>query len=384
MKNGYGLDQLEYEKLVNRFYGFEEYYFYKKPEYYDDYKFVLGLIDDIRNNKPMDTAYKNAIIGYWIYVNNKINDTIFEHVAINLTIDCQLNCKHCYNQDVKRPNKFITYDEFVFLFNKHQELRNKVNNTTKPIQRIDISGGEITLNPYLYKILEFLYKNDANVFLATNGIHIPEDVLELMCKHKEKTHIQISIDGFKDTHDFIRGKGTYDKSVATLNKLIELGFDVHTNTVLNSITYKDYKEIVDTNYFNCMSGNLLYTPQNNIDIEVCTKEQLEYLNFNHVHTCRVGGLSDIGYDGSVKICDRIADNGIVANYFTDDIDTIIEKRKKATIAYRSIPVYCFDCQKVNEYLGCSLCNNLNKDIFNQEDMYCHILDRKVKGEMYKV
>ena len=66
MKNGYGLDQSEYEKLVDRFYGFEEYYFYKKPDYYDDYKFVMNLIDDIRNNKPIDTAYKNAIIGYWI------------------------------------------------------------------------------------------------------------------------------------------------------------------------------------------------------------------------------------------------------------------------------------------------------------------------------
>ena len=384
MKNGYGLEQSEYEKLVDRFYGFEEYYFYKKTEYYNDYKFVLGLIDDIRNDKPMDTAYKNAVIGYWIYVTNKIHNTIFEHVAINLTVDCQLKCKHCYNQDMSRKNKFMTYDEFIFLYKKHQLLRNKVNNTTDFIRHIHLSGGEVMLNPHFYKILEFLYEKNITVYVATNGIHIPNDVLELMCTHKEKTHIQISIDGLKETHDFIRGEGTYDKSVATLNKLIELGFDVQTNTVINSVTYKDCKLFRTTNYFNCRYCDKLYTPQKNIDIEVCTKEQLEYLNFTHVHTCRIGKVSDIGYDGSVKICDIISSNGIVANYFTDDIDTIIEKRKKATIAYRSIPVYCFDCQKVDEYLGCSLCNNLNKDIFNQEDMYCHILDRKVKGEMYKV
>ena len=383
MKNGYGLEQSEYEKLVDKFYGFEEYYFYKKTEYYKDYKFVMNLIDDIRKNKPMDTAYKNAVIGYWIYIKRQTSNTIYNHLAINLTDACQLKCKHCYNQDVSRKNKFMTYDEFVFLFNKHQNLQNTFNGFVCNIQNIFLSGGEVTLNPHLFDILLFLYKNNINVYIATNGIQIPYNIINLMHQYKNQTHVQISIDGLKETHEFIRGEGTYDKSVATINKLIELGFDVRANTVINSLNYKDYPKL--KNKFGAsISRKLLYTPQKNIDIDMCTKEQIQSINFTDIHICKVGGLSDIGYDGSVKICDRIADNGIVANYFTDDIDTIIEKRKKATIAYRSIPVYCFDCQKVDEYLGCSLCNNLNKDIFNQEDMYCHILDRKVKGEMYKV
>ena len=384
MKNGYGLEQSEYEKLVDRFYGFEEYYFYKKTEYYKDYKFILGLIDDIRNNKPMDTAYKNAIIGYWISF-RKIPRQISNELSIMITDTCQLKCKHCYNQDTPRKNKFMTYDEFVFLFNKHQELRKHfIHTKDKQKNNIALLGGEIMLNPYLYDIMKFIFHcKDTTMDFVTNGLYIPDNILNLLVCNKNRVKIQISIDGLKETHEFIRGEGTYDKSVATLNKLIDLGLDVHTNTVINSLNYKDYKEIVDKKIFNCYSRSLFYSPQNTTDIKICTKEELNSIGYDNFYPCISGTVLNLDMNGVYNLCLKTGFPDVV-NLFTDDIETCVQKIKKSLIRYRPTPVYCFDCKKVDKYFGCMPCNNITRETYNTEDAYCHILGRKEIGDMYRV
>ena len=123
--NGYGLDNDVYESLVNHFYGFEEYVYYKKDEYYKDYIFIIRELDNIKNNKPMLDAYKHAIIGWYISFKNLERRMSPKTFIFKPTDACQLRCKHCYNQTIERYNKFMTYDEFVFLFHKQRELITK-------------------------------------------------------------------------------------------------------------------------------------------------------------------------------------------------------------------------------------------------------------------
>ena len=42
--NGYGMEEEEYNILLERLYGFEEYYYYKQDKHYKDYLFVLYLV----------------------------------------------------------------------------------------------------------------------------------------------------------------------------------------------------------------------------------------------------------------------------------------------------------------------------------------------------
>ena len=154
--NGYGLDQLEYEKLIDKFYGFEEYYYYKKSEYYNDYKFVLSKIEDIRNDVPMNEQEKNAIIGYWISFKNLKRKLIQNDIGLNITNACQLKCKHCFRQDEPRTNTHMSYEEFLYTLEFYDKFITKfVHYNPRNHNKINVSfsGGETTLNPYLAQMM---------------------------------------------------------------------------------------------------------------------------------------------------------------------------------------------------------------------------------------
>ena len=396
--NGYGLDKDVYESLVNHFYGFEEYVYYKKDEYYKDYIFIIRELDNIKNNKPMLDAYKHAIIGWYISFKNLERRMSPKTFIFKPTDACQLRCKHCYNQTIERYNKFMTYDEFVFLFHKQRELITKFYHYRKE-DTLDacyhFESGEPTLNKDLSRMIRFCNRNGYRVRVLTNGIYIPEDVIDTL-KGDYRNRIQISFDGMRDTHDFIRGSGTFDKAIHSLKVLKERGVKVSCNftaTLENYTEYDALKEFlasygVDDIICGC------FVDQNNDVLHPLDK--VGYQAFSHNFRDRIinpstgtpnysgGNLSIISHDG--EYISDVHSTGIkVTNYFTDSIEEMLCKIKKHVIRLRSVPVYCFDCKKVDGCLGGMLCSTFKKyGKYNIEDMACHILGAKERGEMYEI
>ena len=112
-------------------------------------------------------------------------------------------------------------------------LRNKVNNTTDFIRHIHLSGGEVMLNPHFYKILEFLYEKNITVYVATNGIHIPDDVLAQLCNKvqhalraytpKEQKAAKAAAESYRenpdfDTYEVLTSLGTGEAIVSVLDE----------------------------------------------------------------------------------------------------------------------------------------------------------------------
>lgn len=384
--NGYGLDQLEYEKLVDRFYGFEEYYYYKKSEYYNDYKFVISKIEDIRNDVPMNEQEKNAIIGYWISFKNLKRKLIQNDIGLNITNACQLKCKHCFRQDEPRTNTHMSYEEFLYALEFYDRFMKKfVHYNPRNHNKINIafSGGETTLNPYLTQMMEYVYSNPKydKVLIATNGLYIPDDILNLMVQYKHRTTIQVSIDGLKETHDYIRGKGTFDITSHTIEKLRNLGLNVIVAIEINSLNYKDSYVIQKEDTFKTSNyRERFYTPQQSLDIKPCSKEELQSINYidTYQDPCPLGHIFMIEFNGDYKTCSRIP-TSYCGNIFKDSMDDIFKNFKKEVIRSRSVPVYCFNCKYVNNYVGCNKCNinrTDNKFYYNIADIYCEQLERK--------
>jgi len=151
------------------------------------------------------------------------------HLILHVTNRCNLKCRTCFVD-----------------FTKDKELTlNEIGKIAKYFKLVwlDIGGGE----PFLRKDLpEICGKFDAkSVSIPTNGFN-PKLIYETTKKIRERISaelsIAVSIDGFENTHNDIRGKG-FRESVETLKMLKRIeGIRIKVNTVLCE---RNYDEIID-------------------------------------------------------------------------------------------------------------------------------------------
>ena len=390
--NGYGLTDCEYDELVERIYGFEEYHYYKDENHHDDYMFILNELDKIHRNVPMIENYRNALLGWYIFFKNSKRN-LSKNLVFKITDSCQLKCKHCYLQHTERKNCHMSYETFLFLFHKHKELCKKFIHyyAINDNKRYNISGGEPTLNKDLPKMIRFLNKNSYRVMLDTNGIHMPDDVLCALKGHS-RNRVQISIDGLEETHDYIRGKGTFQKSIETIKLLRDNDINVHTNMVVHKDNFKEWNELklfLNSKFPGMYVGNMLYISQNNEILYPLEKDELSHY-FNEIFDtkverndcknrsyCYVGNSSVTTEDGGLLFCLKMNNGLPITNLIHESIDVNLYKLKINTIKTRSVPVYCFNCKLVSSCMGGAVCSQLKHiNKYNIEDRSCKLLNWK--------
>ena len=137
-------------------------------------------------------------------------------LALHVTSNCQLSCKHCYFRNYiggikEMPLEIIKNLCVDFL------------STEFPLKAYSIilSGGEPLLYSKFEQLCNLIREFQGHVRLSTNGILIPEyiDIFE------RDDGIMVSIDGDQETHDSIRGNGTYDRAIESLECLKEQGIN---------------------------------------------------------------------------------------------------------------------------------------------------------------
>ena len=157
---------------------------------------------------------------------NANNISIFWEV----TSRCNLTCKHCYANSEKTCLQDL---ELEYIDRVIQQIIDY-----KP-QFVDISGGEALLRKDIFYILNKLVQAGLMIHLVTNGIEA-NSIDELKkCNIKR---LQISLDGFQDAHEKIRGPNSYDRTIANLKRYVDVGFDV---AVALLITPYNINEIVN-------------------------------------------------------------------------------------------------------------------------------------------
>lgn len=153
---------------------------------------------------------------------------------VELTSKCNLQCKHCYN------NSGISVNEIDIEMLKKLILEFDKNILTS----ITISGGEPLLYSMLYNLLKFIAEETSiKVAVNTNGIMLNEDkYLNILLDNNVKD-VQISLDGSEVTHDFIRGKGSYKKTINAIKKCVENGIRVRIGYTVNALNYSEIEEV---------------------------------------------------------------------------------------------------------------------------------------------
>ena len=153
--------------------------------------------------------------------------------TIEVTEKCNLRCKHCYLDASCEKANMMTYHQFenlVKILKKNHVLN------------LELTGGEIFVNPQAYEILELALKQFAMVAILTNGTILSDKVLALLAKYKDKIIINVSIDSTNpQVHDKFRGmKGAFEKSCYNIKRMTGEGITVR---VASSIFNENMREI---------------------------------------------------------------------------------------------------------------------------------------------
>ncbi len=144
----------------------------------------------------------------------------------HITDRCNLQCTHCY-REAQRPELPLT--ELRRVFANFVELRRCL---PQKRARVQIAGGEPLLSPNLFAVLDMISAEGMQSRILTNGTLIDANTAQEI-KRCGCATVQISVDGTREAHDSLRGRGAFDKAIAAADVLRELGVQVTFQAVLS-------------------------------------------------------------------------------------------------------------------------------------------------------
>jgi MoaA/NifB/PqqE/SkfB family radical SAM enzyme len=97
------------------------------------------------------------------------------------------------------------------------------------------TGGEPLLREDIGELVTYVRNKGLVTGLVTNGILLGKRLDEL----SDLSYIVVSLDGTEKINNKLRGKGSYNKSLESIKKAVNNGFDVTINSVISSENTKN-------------------------------------------------------------------------------------------------------------------------------------------------
>lgn len=143
---------------------------------------------------------------------NPLNGGARRYLAVELGETCQLKCKHCIYHREKSPSP-----------KPKQDLLEQIYAETQPSfspNWITIAGKEPTIyRKSLVEAADRLHGQDTLNILMTNGLLLDNALIDALANKIDL--FDISLDGPKRAHDWMRGEGTYDKTWNRIEAVLE-------------------------------------------------------------------------------------------------------------------------------------------------------------------
>ncbi len=146
---------------------------------------------------------KNKLLAVNLIIKSKLfNEPLPLAIRWQLTNKCTSRCKYCNVWNIK--SKELTTKQ---VFSVIDEL------TKMGTQRISFSGGEPMLRKDIEKILDYCNKRGISTGMNSTGRFVKERIKEL----RNLDLLKLSLDGPKEIHNAIRGKGSYKAVIEAAN-----------------------------------------------------------------------------------------------------------------------------------------------------------------------
>jgi len=150
----------------------------------------------------------------------------------HVTNACDLHCKHCYDRSSRDP---MPYDTAVAILDDFYDFCSRMNIKGQ----VTFTGG----NPLLYPYFMDIYKkaSEKGFGVAILGNPTPKQQMDKLIGIVKPLFFQISLEGLEEHNDFIRGSGHFQKSLAFLDELKEMGI---YSMVMLTLTHDNIDQVL--------------------------------------------------------------------------------------------------------------------------------------------
>jgi len=132
-----------------------------------------------------------------------------------LTYACNLECAHCLSSSGRRDPRELTTGQCEAVIDELQRMQ---------VFYVNIGGGEPTIRPDFWHLLQYAVDHQVGVKFSTNGVRMTPDRARLLAS-TDYVDVQISVDGATaEVNDYVRGPGSYATAITALENLAQAGF----------------------------------------------------------------------------------------------------------------------------------------------------------------
>jgi MoaA/NifB/PqqE/SkfB family radical SAM enzyme len=178
------------------------------------------------------------------------------YIAWQVTNECNLACLHCIEES--GPGKAF-HDEL----NEAQVFHFLDQVTDQQVPYLSFSGGEPTLHPLFFEMVEYVCGRNAQLKIETNGHGMSRPKADRLKSLGVKA-VQISLDGAsRETFNRMRVRGDFDLAIEGINNLHAAGVPIEINYSPTSFNVHEIGPAVDLAYelgaYSFYTGRTMYT-----------------------------------------------------------------------------------------------------------------------------
>jgi len=151
-----------------------------------------------------------------------------------VTKKCNLKCLHCILGGCSSQEQELTTQDSLRVISRIVQLGGKT---------LRITGGEPLMRKDLGLIVREAHAFGLGLDLITNGTMLGDDFLKKYGRCI--SHMAISIDGQKEAHEYLRGKGSYEKSILSARKVMDSGINLSVYITVHSLNENSLDLLVD-------------------------------------------------------------------------------------------------------------------------------------------
>ncbi|MGV9408733.1 mycofactocin radical SAM maturase [Nocardia sp. NPDC003693] len=131
-----------------------------------------------------------------------------------LTYACNLACTHCLSSSGRRDPRELSTAECKAVIDELQRMQ---------VFYVNIGGGEPTVRPDFWELIDYAVDHGVGVKFSTNGIRLTADRARVLAA-SDYVDVQISLDGATaEVNDAVRGAGSFATAWNAMQNLADAG-----------------------------------------------------------------------------------------------------------------------------------------------------------------
>jgi len=154
----------------------------------------------------------------------------------HLTDKCNLSCRHCLFGASPAKQRTIETDLLKSIIDQAHGLGTRL---------FYFTGGEPFVYPDFPEILRYVQAKDEQIHavVLTNGLLLEESLLQLLTLDGKRLHLQVSLDGLEDRHDYLRGKNSFAAVERNIKTARDAGLALTVSVAVNSDNVEQLPDI---------------------------------------------------------------------------------------------------------------------------------------------